>query len=123
MRGREYSREILRVVLFVSVSVVFACGSCGFASAAAEDDSQNWYTRFGGNLLSGSNAPFLDLSGTPGPIAGLSISGFLNNTTGMWANSSALRNFGRSSGEHHGSNSLAVERSWVQIDTNYILDG
>jgi hypothetical protein len=41
----------------------------------------------------------------------------------MWANSSALRNFGRPAGEHHGSNSLSVERNWIQLDVNYLLNG
>jgi hypothetical protein len=41
----------------------------------------------------------------------------------MWANSSSLTNFGRSSGEHHGANSLAVERNLLQLDANYVLNG
>jgi hypothetical protein len=122
MRRREYSHGILLVFFSVSVAVVCVCASSGSA-LAGDDDQQSWYTRFGRSLLTGSNAAFLDLSETPSPIAGLSVSGFLNNSTGMWANSSALRNFGRSSGEHHGSNSLAVERNWIQIDANYVLDG
>jgi len=92
-------------------------------AASAEDGHKSWYSQFGGNLLTGGNAPYLDLSQSPSPLGGLSVSGFLNNSTGMWANSSALRSFGRSSGEHHGSNSLAVERNWIQVDTNYVLDG
>ena len=91
--------------------------------ASAEDGHKSSYSQFGGNLLTGGNAPYLDLSQSPSPLGGLSVSGFLNNSTGMWANSSALRSFGRSSGEHHGSNSLAVERNWIQVDTNYVLDG
>jgi hypothetical protein len=32
-------------------------------------------------------------------------------------NSSVLTNFGRRAGEHHGANSLAVERELMQLDT------
>jgi len=122
MRAREYSRRI--VPLVVSISVAFACTNASYRLAfASENDSESWYSQFGTSLLSGSNSPFLDLSGSTGLAGGLSVSGFFNNTTGMWADSSALRSFGRSSGEHHGSNSLSVERNWTQIDANYVLDG
>ena len=65
----------------------------------------------------------LDLRKLPDALSGLSVSGFLSNTTGMWANSAALTNFGRQAGEHHGANSLSVERNWIQIDANYVLSG
>jgi hypothetical protein len=120
MRQREYSCGVLLVL--ISVAVACAHATCGIAFAA-EDDHQSWYSQFGNSLLTGSNAAFLDVSESPGLIGGLSVSGFFNNGTGMWANSSALRNFGRSSGEHHGSNSLTVERNWIQVDANYVLDG
>jgi hypothetical protein len=64
----------------------------------------------------GSNMPWLDFSETPGPLQGLSISGFVSNTTGMWVNSTAIR-YQRS------KNSLAIERNWLQLDINYKLDG
>src|ERR1700730_5347478 len=122
MRERKYSRSIVLVLVSLSVAAACAHASCGLA-LAGENDSESWYSQFGRSLLTGSNASFLDLSESPGLMRGLSVSGFLNNSTGMWANSSALRSFGRSSGEHHGSNSLSVERNWIQIDTNYVLDG
>ena len=109
------------MILF-SILVVFPHTDSAIAFAA-DADGQSWYSQFGKNLLTGSNAGFLDLSQSPDRINGLSISGFYSNTTGIWANSSALRSFGRSSGEHHGSNSLSVERNWIQVDTNYLLDG
>ncbi len=40
----------------------------------------------------------------------------------MWVNSSALTRFGRQAGEHHGANSLAVEREQLQLDFNYWLN-
>jgi hypothetical protein len=64
----------------------------------------------------GSNMPWLDFSETPGPLQGLSISGFVSNTTGMWVDSTAIR-YQRS------KNSLAIERNWLQLDINYKLDG
>src|SRR5580700_8225602 len=119
MRRKQYSWGIL-LILF-SVLVVFA--GTRSAIALASDDNQTWYSQFGENLLTGSSAGFLDLSQSPNPVNGLSISGFYSNSTGIWADSSALRSFGRSSGEHHGSNSLSLERNWIQVDTNYLLDG
>src|ERR1700726_1977573 len=101
MRRRGYFSGVLLGFFLVLGGVVCVCARSGSA-LAGDDDQQSWYTRFGRSLLTGSNAAFLDLSETPSPIAGLSVSGFLNNSTGMWANSSALRNFGRSSGAHHG---------------------
>jgi hypothetical protein len=64
----------------------------------------------------GSNMPWLDFSETPGPLQGLSISGFVSNTTGMWVNSTAIR-YQRS------KNSLAIQRDWLQLDINYKLNG
>ena len=74
------------------------------------------------NLLVGSDAPLIDVTDANEWLRGLSISGFLQNTSGVWVNSSALRNFGRQSGEHHGGNSLAVERQLLQLDLNYLFD-
>jgi hypothetical protein len=111
---------MLPMLVAVAVAVVLARGG---PALAVEGDDTSWYSQFGSRLFTGSNAAFLDDSQSPDLIGGLSVSGFFNNSTGMWANSSALRNFGRSSGEHHGSNSLAVERNWLQLDTNYVLDG
>jgi hypothetical protein len=106
------------------LSLLIAALSLSSHSILAGDAVQtSWYQKFGGRMLTGSNAPFLDLRNSPTWISGLSVSGFLSNTSGMWTNSSALRSFGRAAGEHHGANSLAVERNWIQIDANYVLDG
>ena len=51
-----------------------------------------------------------------GPLQGLSVSGFISNTTGMWVQSNNIR-YNRS------KNSLATERNWLQLDINYILNG
>ena len=103
--------------------MLLASGGIGARGASAQPSNQGWFTDFGRNLLIGSTTPILDLSNSDTPLRGLSITGLLSNTSGMWANSSALRNFGRPAGEHHGSNSLSVERNWIQLDTNYVLNG
>jgi len=77
---------------------------------------------FASSLIFGSSVPLIDLGAEPDWLAGLSISGYLQNTSGMWANSSALTRFGRQAGEHHGANSLAVEREQIQLDFNYHLN-
>jgi hypothetical protein len=80
------------------------------------------YHHFASDIFAGSNEPFVDVSGSNEWLSGFSLSGFLQNTSGMWANSSALTNFGRQAGEHHGANSLAVERELMQLDANYLLN-
>ena len=77
----------------------------------------------GEGLWYGSSAPFVDLSQSWRWLRGFSLSGYAQTTSGIWANSSSLTEFGRSSGEHHGANSLAVERSLLQLDANYFLNG
>jgi hypothetical protein len=74
-------------------------------------------------LLFGANQPFLDESGSEGWMRGLSVSGLLQNTSGIWADPPALSRFGRQAGEHHGKNSLAIQRDLLQLDLNYALNG
>jgi uncharacterized protein DUF1302 len=73
-------------------------------------------------MFLGANTPFLDVSQSDGWMRGLSVSGYLQNTTGMWADAQALSRFGRAAGEHHGKNALSVERELVQLDVNYLLN-
>jgi hypothetical protein len=117
--GRQTGHPRTFLLIFV-VSVI----SCGASRAEAQDFSvSNWTFEFGRNLFTGATHPILDVTHSDSPLSGLSISGLLSNTSGMWVNSSALRNFGRQAGEHHGANSLSVERNWIQIDFNYVLNG
>src|SRR6202046_2932333 len=51
-----------------------------------------------------------------GWLSGLHISGFLSQTFGMWQNSEGLKGFTKS------RNSLAVSRTWLQVDENYRLN-
>ncbi|HZO82453.1 MAG TPA: DUF1302 family protein [Candidatus Binataceae bacterium] len=87
-------------------------GSLLAQAAGAQQAGTPWYK----SPFVGSNAPFVDVSETPGPLQGLSVSGFVSNTTGMWVNSSAIR-------YQKSKNSLATERNWLQLDINYVLNG
>jgi hypothetical protein len=81
-------------------------------AGSAQQAGAPWYKK----ALMGSSAPLIDVSENPGWLQGLSVSGFVNNTTGMWVDSTAIR-YQRS------KNSLATERNWLQLDINYILNG
>jgi hypothetical protein len=87
-------------------------------SVWAQDQSQgqNWFSSSLRSSVVGSNTPFLDFREKPGPFEGLSISGFLSNTTGMWVNSDGIR-------YQYSKNSLATQRDWIQLDINYVLNG
>jgi len=98
-----------------------AHASC--ATAQENGANQPWFERWGQSALVGSNVALLDVRKSDGWISGLSVTGFLQNTTGMWVDSSGLTDFGRAAGEHHGANSLAVERNLLQLDLNYLLNG
>jgi hypothetical protein len=57
-------------------------------------------------------------------LQGLRITGLLQNTTGMWVNPHGIRT--NTAPFYTGStatNSLATERNFMQLDTNYDLDG
>src|SRR5215469_10865498 len=91
---------------------------------AQENNGENLqHLHLGATLWSGSSAPILDVSRSWQWLRGLSLSGYGQTTSGMWVDSSSLTEFGRSSGEHHGANSLAVQRNLLQLDFNYLLDG
>ncbi len=102
--------------------VAWLCASAVPAFAQTTRSGDASFTRLTEALLLGGSAPLIDLSQEDGWLAGLAVSGYLQNTSGMWVNSSALTNFSRQSGEHHGANSLAVEREQIQLDLNYRLD-
>jgi hypothetical protein len=123
MHHRQEDHQPLCLILIAAALIVACLTGHAESARAQEQNAESWYSQFGRTIFMGSNAPVLDLRGLPGPLSGLSVSGFLSNTSGMWANSSALTNFGREAGEHHGANSLSVERNWIQIDANYVLSG
>jgi len=65
-------------------------------------------------LFFGQTAPLLNGSEYPG-LANLHISGFLQNTTGVWADSEAIT-------YNSSKSSLAIERNLLQLDINYDLN-
>src|SRR5271163_4326769 len=109
--------------LLVLLAAGIIAGSIAPAYGQTTYDANAGHGGFARQIFAGSTEPFVDLSGANEWLSGLSVSGLLQNTSGMWANSSALKNFGRLAGEHHGANSLAVERELIQLDANYLLNG
>jgi len=109
----------------ILAAVIIGCIFAGVSRSAAGETSAEaaGYRGLGESLWLGSNAPFVDHTQSSGWMSGLSVSGFAQITSGMWANSSGLTKFGRAAGEHHGANSLAVERNLLQLDANYFLNG
>src|ERR1700728_3139908 len=67
-----------------------------------------------------SSSVLPDASGGGAPdegwLAGLHVSGFLSQTFGMWQNSQNLKQYTAS------RNSLAISRTWLQVDENYRLN-
>jgi hypothetical protein len=122
--GHEPRRNCRPAALFVPMGILVCILATAVATAAQEPLGELIPQHgFGESLWSGSSAPFLDVSRSWPWLRGLSVTGYAQTTSGMWANSSSLTNFGRAAGEHHGANSLAVERNLLQLDANYLLDG
>ena len=117
--------DLLRLIKWLPALMIAAilAGNTSRSYGQTPGGASSDYGRFARNIFVGSNEPFLDVGGSNEWFSGFSLSGFLQNTSGMWANSSALTNFGRQAGEHHGANSLAVERELMQLDANYLLNG
>src|SRR5215469_12820880 len=107
--------------LAILIGLIFV--SVKRSDADQVNDQQAWYQRWSYSLWLGSNSPLLDLSRSSEWLSDLSLSGYAQTTSAMWANSAALTGFGRAAGEHHGANSLAVERNLLQLDANYLLSG
>ena len=105
---------LLAAAMMAAVAWLAATGGSALAQPAA--GSQTADEPFYKSALMGSSAPLIDVSENPGWMQGLSVSGFINNITGMWVDSSAIR-------YQKSKNSLATERNWLQLDINYILNG
>jgi hypothetical protein len=104
-------------------TLAFILAAAATCIAQDPDGEPPQYRRLVESLWFGSNTPFVDVSRSWRWLRGLSATGYAQTTSGIWANSSSLTNFGRSAGEHHGANSLSVERNLLQLDFNYFLDG
>ncbi len=104
------------LLLVVSIALAALAANARSALAQAPGGSQTAEAPMWRSALFGSSAPLIDVSEQPGYLQGLSVSGFVNQLNGMWIDSSAIR-YQRS------KNSVAAERSWLQLDINYILNG
>jgi len=80
------------------------------ARPAEQDLGQAWLEP----LAFGPSGPLLGKFENPW-LSGLHISGLLQNTTGMWADSEAIT-------YNSSKNSLAIERNLLQVDINYDLN-
>jgi len=119
-RARSKWRRFAR---FLPMAVLASTIAYPTAGGAEEPSRKPEHNLPGESLWLGANAPFLDVSQSWPWLRGLSLSGYGLTTSGIWANSSSLTNFGRAAGEHHGANSFAVERNLLQLDGNYLRDG
>ena len=105
---------LLAAVMMAALAWLGASGGSALAQTAG--GSQTADQPFYKSALLGSSAPLIDVSENPGWMQGLSVSGFINNITGMWVDSAGIR-------YQKSKNSLASERNWLQLDINYILNG
>jgi hypothetical protein len=106
---------LLAAAMMAALAWLVATGGSALAQNPG-GGSQTADQPFYKSALMGSSAPLIDVSENPGWMQGLSVSGFINNITGMWVNSSGIR-------YQKSKNSLAAERNWLQLDINYILNG
>ncbi|MGH7837961.1 MAG: hypothetical protein ACREQC_09080, partial [Candidatus Binataceae bacterium] len=114
-------RRSVELVAGLIVALVFSGGIQAHADQSVPPNAADSYDIFQ-RMLFGSETPLADFTQTDGWLGGLSVSGFFQNTSGMWIDSSNLTKFGRQAGEHHGANSLATQRELLQLDLNYLLN-
>ncbi len=112
---KSRSGLLLAVAMMIALACLGATGGSALAQTAG-GGSQPPAVPLWKSAVLGSSAPFIDVSEQPGWLQGLSVSGFISNTTGMWVDSAGIR-------YQKSKNSLATERNWVQLDLNYILNG
>lgn len=117
MKPKLKKRSGVLLVVAIVGALAWLLGAAGSSAlaqtaAGASQAGTPWYK----SPFEGSSAPLIDVSENPGWLQGLSVSGFLSNTTGMWVDSAGIR-------YQKSKNSLATERNWLQIDVNYILNG
>ena len=96
---KKEAGPLARLLFAVALACVVAKANCAFAQNGAWQGS--WYAQSAESLFVGGNAPFVDLSKASGWGSGLSVTGYAQNTSGMWANSAALTD--SSSGRNSGS--------------------
>ena len=119
-QGRASTRSVAATVLAALFIVTLA------GTARAQQNQGSWLGDTYDYLFLGGQTPMVSEQ-APEWMSGLSVTGFLANTTAMWANSAnlqGLQNLNHSLGIPVSSskNSLAVERNWMQLDINEKLD-
>jgi len=120
-QGRASTRSVAATVLAALFIVTLA------GTARAQQNQGSWLGDTYDYLFLGGQTPMVPSEQAPEWMSGLSVTGFLANTTAMWANSAnlqGLQNLDHSLGIPVSSskNSLAVERNWMQLDINEKLD-
>src|SRR6516225_7302492 len=100
---RPSPQTVVGTAALSAIAIVASYLAIAAPTLAQENNGEGLqHLHLSGNLWSGSNAPFLDVSRSWQWLRGLSLSGYAQTTSGMWVDSSSLTEFGRSSGEHHG---------------------
>src|SRR5262249_31956775 len=90
---------------FLPMALLASTVAYATAQGAGDPGKEPGHNVPGESLWLGANVPFLDVDQSWRWLRGLSVTGYGLTTSGMWANSSSLTNFGRAAGEHHGANS------------------
>jgi hypothetical protein len=116
--------RIVAVIALPALGLVFSLGSRALAAdlTVTSGDTLNVTGATTSVLPATASAdsvlPQTSTGGTAetGWLSGLHVSGFLSQTFGMWQNSQGLKGFTKS------RNSLAVSRTWLQVDENYRLN-
>ena len=91
MKSNLMKRSGLLLAAAMTAALLSIGAGGGAALAQTAGGSPASTEPFYKSALMGSAAPFIDVSENPGWLQGLSVSGFISNTTGMWVNSSAIR--------------------------------
>jgi hypothetical protein len=110
---RFHIMGILRVVAYV-MAVVAALMLMDQRGWATEPSTQGIDSLDVDNAIVG--LPMQTQAASESWLSGLHVSGFLNQTFGMWQNPTALRDYTTS------RNNLADARTWLQVDENYQFD-
>jgi len=128
----KYKRSRFAIVPLIALGALTALlhALFGFAAEASEQLGGGGVTSAGSSqpqpaeqdlgrawlngLVFGPSGPLLGSPEYPW-LANLHVSGFLQNTTGMWADSEAIT-------YNSSKNSLAIERNLLQLDINYDLN-
>lgn len=111
----------------LAAAITVALFTVTLTGAAWAQSQNSWFEDAYDYTFLGGQTPLIPPEQVPDYLGGLSVTGFLANTTGMWANSENLRGLqtlNQSIGVPVSSskNSLATERNWMQLDINEKLD-